>query len=353
MQRSTRSPGPLPAQPSGTGREGLPQEDGDRSHQAPPPRVGIRLRRLLGNADFWADWTALIALVVLSVIFTLRSPVFLSGQNIRGMLADSSLIIVLALGMTFVIAIGGIDLSIATTVTLASVMMGVAHTAGWPLMLVVLVGLATGALVGSFNGLLVGWVKIPDFIVTLGSFSLTSGIALVVSQGIPVQISDQLLRTLSTGSIWLFRFNFLFAVILAIALHVLLFHMRFGTYVLATGGNLGAARAMGISVGRTKFFTYVLCGSLAGVTAVMLIAFIGAAQPAPSTQFLLSAIASVVLGGVSLFGGRATIHGPVVGAIFLTVLYDGLTLLGFSAFYQPIVVGIVVIAAAVLMRRVR
>jgi ribose transport system permease protein len=174
-----------------------------------------------------------------------------------------------------------------------------------------------------------------------------------VSQGVPVQISDQLLRTLSTGSIWLFRLNFLLAVALAIALHVLLFHMRFGTYVLATGGNLGAARAMGINVGRTKFLTYVLCGSLAGVTAVMLIAFIGAAQPAPSTQFLLSAIASVVLGGVSLFGGRATIHGPVVGAIFLTVLYDGLTLLGFSAFYQPIVVGIVVIAAAVLMRRVR
>jgi ribose/xylose/arabinose/galactoside ABC-type transport system permease subunit len=198
---------------------------------------------------------------------------------------------------------------------------------------------------------LVDWIRIPDFIVTLGSFSLTSGIALVVSQGIPVQISDQLLRTLSTGSIWLFRLNFLVAVALSVVLHVVLFHMRFGTYVLATGGNLDAARAMGINVARMKFLVYVLCGSLAGVTAVMLIAFIGAAQPAPSTQFLLSAIASVVLGGVSLFGGRATIHGPVVGAIFLTVLYDGLTLLGFSAFYQPIVVGIVVIAAAVLMRR--
>jgi ribose transport system permease protein len=324
-----------------------------RSHGSETSGLGSRVRRLLGNAAFWADWTAAIALVILSVIFTLRSPVFLSAQNIRGMLADSSLIIVLALGLTFVVAIGGIDLSIATTVTLASVIMGVAHTAGWPLLLVVIVGLATGALVGSFNGLLVGRVKIPDFIVTLGSFSLTSGIALVVSQGIPVQMSDQALRTLSTGSFWLFRFNFLLAVVLSIALHVLLFHMRFGTYVLATGGNLDAARAMGIGVARIKFLAYMLCGSLAGVTAVMLVAFIGAAQPAPSTQFLLTAIASVVLGGVSLFGGRATIHGPVIGAIFLTVLYDGLTLLGFSAFYQPIVVGIVVIAAAVLMRTVR
>lgn len=351
MRRSTQSSDPLTAPSSEADGEAAPHEDENRPVGA--PGVGTRLRRLLGNADFWTDWTALIALVVLSVVFTLRSPVFLSGPNIRGMLADSSLVIVLALGMTFVIAIGGIDLSIATTVTLASVMMGVAYNAGWPVLMVVLVGLATGTLVGSFNGFLVARVKIPDFIVTLGSFSLTSGIALVVSQGIPVQISDQLLRTLSTGSVWLFRLNFLLAVALAIALHVLLFHMRFGTYVLATGGNLGAARAMGISVARTKFLVYVLCGSLAGLTAVMLIAFIGAAQPAPSTQFLLSAIASVVLGGVSLFGGRATIHGPVFGAIFLTVLYDGLTLLGFSAFYQPIVVGIVVIAAAVLMRRVR
>jgi ribose transport system permease protein len=308
---------------------------------------------LLGNADFWADWTAPIALIVLSALFTLRSPVFLSEQNVSGMLADSSLIIVMALGMTFVIAIGGIDLSIATTVTLASVMMGVAYSAGWPLLLVALVGLATGALVGCFNGALVGWVKIPDFVVTLGSFSLTSGIALIVSQGIPVQISNPLLNIFSTGGIWLFRFNFLLAIVLALALHVVLFHMRFGTYVLAAGGDLDAARAMGIRVARVKFLVYVLCGALAGVTAVMLIAFIGAAQPAPSTQFLLTAIASVVLGGVSLFGGRATIHGPVIGAIFLTVLYDGLTLLGFSAFYQPLVVGIVVIAAAVLMRTAR
>ena len=232
MHRFTWSADPLKAPSSG--EKVAPQEDKNRPGEAPRPGVGPQLRRLLANADFWADWAALIALVVLSIIFTLRSPVFLSEQNIRGMLADSSLIMVLALGMTFVIAIGGIDLSIATTVTLASVMMGVAYNARWPILAVVVVGLATGALVGSFNGFLVAKVKIPDFIVTLGSFCLTSGIALVVSQGIPVQISDQLLRTLSTGSIWLFRLNFLLAAALAIALHVLLFHMRFGTYVLAT-----------------------------------------------------------------------------------------------------------------------
>ncbi len=339
-------------QATGAVREAAPEEVG-QTGEARPVGIGTRFRRLLGNADFWADWTAPIALIVLSAIFAARSPVFLSEQNIRGMLADSSLIIVMALGMTFVIAIGGIDLSIATTVTLASVMMGVAHQAGWSLPMIMLVGVATGAVVGSFNGALVGWVKIPDFVVTLGSFSLTSGIALVVSQGIPVQISYPFLQAFSTGGIWLFRFNFLIAIALALVLYVMLFHMRFGTYVLAAGGDLGAARAMGIKVARIKFLAYVLCGSLAGVTSVLLIAFIGAAQPAPSTQFLLTAIASVVLGGVSLFGGRATIHGPVIGAIFLTVLYDGLTLLGFSAFYQPLVVGIVVIAAAVLMRTAR
>ena len=174
----------------------------------------------------------------------------------------------------------------------------------------------------------------------------------MVSQGIPVQISDQLLRTFSTGSIWLFRFNFVFAIALAAALHVVLFHTRFGTAILATGGNLNAARAMGINVPRTKTLAYVISGSTAGITAVMLIAFIGAAQPAPSTQFLLSAIASVVLGGVSLFGGRRRSSdrhrcdlpdGPLRRA-------DPVGVLG----VLPAARGrIVVIAAALLMRTAR
>jgi ribose/xylose/arabinose/galactoside ABC-type transport system permease subunit len=328
---------------------------GDQAAPGPLPQgsAGARVRRLIRNPDFWSDWTAPIALVLLSAVFALRTPAFLSFQNISGMLADSSLVIVLAIGMTFVIAIGGIDLSIATNVTLASVLMGVAWSNGSGLLLMALVGLATGAAVGLFNGVLVGVVRIPDFIVTLGTFSFTAGLALLISQGVPVQITDSLLRSLSTGAVGPFKFNFLLAMALALALHVLLFHTRFGTYVLATGGNVNAARAMGINVSRVKIFAYVLCGTMAGVTAVILVAFIGAAQPAASTQFLLNAIAAVVLGGVSLFGGRATIRGPVVGAIFLTVLYDGLTLLGFSAFYQPFLVGIVVIAAAMLMRNLR
>jgi ribose transport system permease protein len=324
--------------------------EGEMLELPPQETVGARVIGLFRNADFWTDWTAVIALAALSIVFTLSTRIFLSPDNINGMLADSSLTIMLAMAEAYVISIGGIDLSIATNVTLSSVLMGVAWNAHFPLAATCMVAVLTGLSVGLFNGFLVGVVRIPDFIATLGTFSWTSGVALIISQGIPVQMSSPVFHLLSTGSIGLFRFNFLLAIAFAVVLHVVLFNTRFGTHLLATGGNVNAARAMGVNVARVKIVAYAICGTLAGITAVMLSAFIGAAQPAPSTEFLLNAIAAVVLGGVSLFGGRATIRGPVIGAIFLIVLYDGLTLLGFSAFYQPTVVGIVVIAAATLMR---
>ena len=133
-------------------------------------------------------------------------------------------------------------------------------------------------------------------------------------------------------------------------LHIVLFHTRFGTHLLAVGDNPDAAKAMGLKVPRIKLAGYMICGAMGGLGAVLLTSYIGSSQPATNTDYLLKAIAAVVLGGVSLFGGRATIYGPVIGAILLTFLQSGLTLLGVSAFYSPLVIGIVVIAAATLMR---
>jgi ribose transport system permease protein len=130
----------------------------------------------------------------------------------------------------------------------------------------------------------------------------------------------------------------------------MLFHTRFGTHVLATGGNPEAATATGISTRRIKIAVYTISGLLAGVGAILLIARVGAAEPASNTAFLLNSVAAVVLGGVSLFGGRGTILGPGIGALLLTTLTNGLTLLGVSQFYQPLAVGVVVVLAALLTR---
>jgi ribose/xylose/arabinose/galactoside ABC-type transport system permease subunit len=290
------------------------------------------------------------ALIALTIVFTALNPRFLSWASVSTMLADSTIPIVLALGATFAVSLAGIDLSLAATVALGSVTMAAAYQAGLPLVVCCLIALLTGLAVGAINGTFIGWVRIPDFIVTLGSLSVVMGLSLIISQGKPVQIGERALTAVSTMSLAGIRINFLVAIALAIVLHIVLFHSRFGTHLLAVGDNADAAKAMGLKVPRIKLAGYMICGGMGGVGAILLTSYIGSSQPATNTDYLLKAIAAVVLGGVSLFGGRATIYGPVVGAILLTFLQSGLTLLGVSAFYSPLVIGIVVIAAATLMR---
>lgn len=312
-------------------------------------RVREAFRRF-STEDAWTKLTAPVALILLVVVFSILKPRFASWPSITSMLADSTIPIVLALGATFAVTLAGIDLSLAATVALGSVTMAVAYQAGWPLVLCCLVALATGLAVGTLNGTFIGWVRIPDFIVSLGALSLVMGAGLIISQGKPVLIQERALTAISTMSFGGIRLNFLIAIAIAVILHVVLFHTRFGTHVLAVGDNPEAATAMGLKVSRIKLAGYMICGLMGGVGAVMLTSYIGSSQPATNTDYLLKAIAAVVLGGVSLFGGRATIYGPVLGAILLTFLQSGLTLLGVSAFYSPLVIGIVVIAAATLMR---
>ncbi|MCG7417846.1 MULTISPECIES: ABC transporter permease [Microbacterium] len=308
------------------------------------------LRRAFGSEEIWMKLAAPVALIVLSIVFTALNPRFLSWPSVSTMLADSTIPILLALGATFAVSLAGIDLSLAATVALGSVTMATAYQSGMPLIVCCAIALLTGLAVGAVNGTFIGWVRIPDFIVTLGSLSVVMGLSLIISQGKPVAIPERALTSLSTMSFAGIRVNFLLAIAVAIVLHIVLFRTRFGTHLLAVGDNPEAAKAMGLKVPRVKLAGYMICGAMGGLGAILLTSYIGSSQPATNTDYLLKAIAAVVLGGVSLFGGRATIYGPVIGAILLTFLQSGLTLLGVSAFYSPLVIGIVVIAAATLMR---
>lgn len=309
-----------------------------------------RVGRNLKDPGFWAEWAALVGLVALVIIFQALNPTFLSAGNIQAMLAAAAILVVLAVGQTFVIATAGIDLSIASTMTLSAVAFGFAYTRGAGLLASLLIAVLAGTLVGVANGLLVARAKITDFIVTLGTLSAASGLALILANGRPVTIIERTLLRLSAGSIGVFGYSVLIAVFIAVIAHIVLFHTRFGTHVLATGGNPEAANATGVRTARMKTAVYALSGLLAGIASILLVARVGAAEPAANTAFLLNSVAAVVLGGVSLFGGRATIIGPVIGALLLTALVNGLTLLGVSQFYQPLAVGLVVIGAAFLTR---
>lgn len=319
---------------------------------APSPAGSIPAGRARWHLDptHLADWAALVGLVVLVVVFQVLNPTFLTPGNIQAMLVAAAILVVLALGQTFVVATSGIDLSIASTMTLAAVVFGWTFAAGWALPLSVVAAVVTGGAVGLANGLLVSRGRITDFIVTLGTLSAASGLALIIADGKPTTVISAPLLRLSTGTVGIIGYSVIVAAVLAVIGHVVLFHTRFGTYVLATGGNAEAANATGVNTGRIKTAVYVMSGVLAGIGSILLVARVGAAEPAANTSFLLNSVAAVVLGGVSLFGGRATVIGPVIGALLLTALVNGLTLLGVSQFYQPLSVGVVVVLAAFLTR---
>jgi ribose/xylose/arabinose/galactoside ABC-type transport system permease subunit len=302
------------------------------------------------DLSFWAEWASLVGLVLLVVIFQSLNATFLTPGNVEAMLVSAAILIVLTIGQTFVITTGGIDLSVASTMTFAAVSFGLTYVHTGQLWLAIVVALLAGAAIGVVNGLIVSKGKITDFIATLGTLSVASGLALILANGKPTTIIDPVLLKLSSGGIGIFGYSFIIAVVVAVIAHVVYFRTRFGTHVLATGGSAEAAAATGVRTMRVKMAVYIIAGTLAGLAAILLVSRVGAAEPAANTAFLLNSVAAVVLGGVSLVGGRGSIIGPVLGALLLTALTNGLTLVGVSEFYQPLSVGIVVVLAALLSR---
>lgn len=290
------------------------------------------------------------ALFLLVVVFGTLDSTFLSSGNIQAILQASAILVVLAVGQTFVVATAGIDLSVASTMTLGAVVLGQVFASGAGIGWAILAGVTAATAVGLINGAIVAKGGITDFIVTLGTLSAASGLALVIADGKPEPILSGFMLDLSASGIGIISWSVLVAALVAVGAHVVLFHTRLGVHVLAVGGSTEAARSTGVRTTRVKMSVYLISGMLAGLAAVLLVARVGAAEPASNTSFLLNSVAAVVLGGVSLFGGRATIIGPVVGALLLASLVNGLTLLGVSQFYQPLAVGIVVVLAAFLTR---
>lgn len=298
----------------------------------------------------WPQLAAPGGLIGLVVVFGLLNQTFLSSGNIEAVLQASAILVVLAVGQTFAVATGGIDLSVASAMTLGAVVLGSVYAGTGSILAACLAGVAAAGLVGLANGLVIAKGRITDFIVTLGTLSAASGLALILADGKPRPVLSGFLLDLASGGIGPFGWSVVVAAAVALVAHLLLFHTRFGLHLLAVGGAAESARATGVRVDRIRIAAYVISGLLAGVAAIMLVARVGAAEPASNTSFLLNSVAAVVLGGVSLAGGRANITGPVLGALLLTALVNGLTLLGLSQFYQPLAVGVVVVLAALLTR---
>jgi ribose transport system permease protein len=286
-------------------------------------------------------------LLVLVVVMAVLSPTFLTFRNIFNVGTQVAVIAIIALGSTFVIVSGGIDLSVGSVLALAGIVFGWASArAGLPVPVALLLGIGVGALAGFVNGNLVNFANIPPFIATLAMLSAARGLALVVSGGIPISKIPSSLQTLGNGDL----FGVIpLPVVLMVAMWVLaawvLRYTYAGRCMYAIGGNEEAARLSGINVVGQKLLIYTLSGLFAAIAGILLTARLASAQPQAGVGFELDAIAAVVIGGASLSGGVGSATGTIVGAFILGVLRNGLNLLDVSAFWQQVVIGAVIVLA--------
>ncbi|GAA1230616.1 MULTISPECIES: substrate-binding domain-containing protein [Streptomyces] len=304
------------------------------------------LRRVL------LDNGALSALVVLVIAMSLLSGDFLTTQNLLNVGVQAAVTAILAFGVTFVIVSAGIDLSVGSVAALSATVLAWAATSeGVPVWIAVILAVVTGVACGFVNGALISYGKLPPFIATLAMLSVGRGLSLVISQGSPIPFPQSVSRIGDTLGGWL-PVPVLVMVVMGLITALILGRTFIGRSMFAIGGNEEAARLSGLRVKRQKVVIYALSGLFAAVAGIVLASRLTSAQPQAAQGYELDAIAAVVIGGASLSGGVGKASGTFIGALILAVLRNGLNLLSVSAFWQQVVIG-VVIALAVLLDTVR
>lgn len=322
------------------------------------PQPSVARSASLIRSDFLQRFLALGALILLIVFFSLANPYFLNFENFVNILIATAVVGVLALGQTFVITTGGIDLSVGTVMTLSSVMTAVTITnMGLPVWVGVIVGILTGGVMGLVNGVLIARFKLPPFIATFGTLNVARGLSLVITQSRPIYYSDT--PEFNAGVMGnLFGINIAgdfgipnIAIIMFVAVIVAAFILNrtaLGRYTFALGSNEEAVRLSGVNVQAWKIAVYTLAGLFAGLGGVLIGARVNSAQPALGFGYELDAISAVVIGGTSLAGGEGTIFGTVIGAFIVRTLSNGLQIMGIPQEWQIVATGVVVILAVYL-----
>ncbi|MCX5557848.1 substrate-binding domain-containing protein [Streptomyces sp. NBC_00038] len=304
------------------------------------------LRRLL------LDNGALTALIVLVIGMSALSGDFLTTDNLLNVGVQAAVTAILAFGVTFVIVSAGIDLSVGSVAALSATVLAWSATQdGVPVFLAVVLAVATGIAAGLVNGFLIAYGKLPPFIATLAMLSVARGLSLVISQGSPIAFPDSVSHLGDTLGGWL-PVPVLVMIVMGLVAAFILGRTYIGRSMYAIGGNEEAARLSGLRVSRQKLAIYALSGVFAAAAGIVLASRLSSAQPQAADGYELDAIAAVVIGGASLAGGTGKASGTLIGALILAVLRNGLNLLSVSAFWQQVVIG-VVIALAVLLDTVR
>ena len=319
------------------------------AEQAPRAGAGSGLTkgRSILKSIFGAREAGLAAALLALVIFlTLASPYFMTVSNLVVVSRQIALVLIIAIGMTFVIISGQIDLSVGSVVALTSVLTGIMLvTWGLPIPLAIVLALVGGGLVGLVNGVIFANTKIPAFVVTLGMLAIARGLALGITEGRTISGMPAPFLVIGQGLFLGVPIPVWIAVVVAILAHIVLTRSTFGRLVFFLGSNEEATVLSGIRVRRVKIAIFVIASTLAALSSVIETARLSVGQPAAGNGYELVAIGAVVIGGASLFGGEGSILGTVLGATLLALIQNGLILLGISAYWQQVFSGTIIILA--------
>ncbi len=291
-----------------------------------------------------------MVLIIMSVIISFATDKFLSGTNIISVLRQISINTFIALGMTLIIILGHIDLSVGAIVAMSGTLtVGFIVKQGMPICVAIGLGLLLGTLTGFISGFIVSTFRVPAFIITMAMMNVASGIAYVYSGGQSTRITDKFFINIGTG--YLFKvipLPVVYMVILIAVIAFLLNKTKFGTYVYAIGGNREAARLSGVPIKKVEIIVFTLSGALSAFAGLVLCSRMYSGQPSVGSGYELDAIAACVLGGTSMSGGKGRISGTVFGAMVIGIISNGLNLIGVSSYWQLIIKGLI-IACAVLL----
>lgn len=295
----------------------------------------------LSVGDFARKYGILLVLVFMSGILICVSPTFRTMDNAVNILRQVSVNGIIAIGMTFVIMTGGIDLTVGSVIAVSGVIAGSIlvknpeHVA-----LAVLTALVVSGMFGAVNGFFIAYMKVPAFVATLAGMTMARGFAYVYSNGKPYTLASSGFSKIGKGSAPILIF-----LVVVIVSYIILSKMKFGRYIYAAGGNRKAADASGVRVNRILMKVYILGGILAGLAGVVLAARTNSGQPAVGIGYETDAIAAAVIGGTSMTGGVGTIGGTLIGILIIGVLNNGLNLLNVSSYYQQILKGLIILGA--------
>jgi ribose transport system permease protein len=290
-------------------------------------------------------------LFLLGLVFTILSPYFFSVNNLLTVATQTAVIAIIAVGQTYVLITGGIDLSIGSNIALSAMVAGMFMRANFPVPVAVITGLVTGIIAGTFSGVLVAFGNIPPFIATLGTMTIARGLAFTLTQAIPISgLPKTFTAFWGTGDTLGIPNPVIIMVLLVVVFGFILAKTKLGRHVYATGSNFEAARLSGVNTKKVLMTVYIFSGLLAAFAGLIMAGRIISAQPSAGDGYELDAVASSVIGGTSTMGGEGSAAGTFIGAFVIGVLRNGLNLIGVSPFIQKIVIGIVIVGSVFLDR---